>query len=309
MISIQFMGVCSAQASEENWLAVNLNLPTLMNKVSGFTTDAGSFRMGSMTTTHANLQMAGGYFANADLQTATAKCRALAPTLSVTRNRSTKVSSVGGFVYPFAESEMSRLDVVFENKPTLWKSEVNLSLNAKNFLSPDSVKDFETRVNGILESQLETIKRTGEIDFRMDHFDDVACALITGAANLEINFGVSFELAKHIHEKMIAASDFARIYESLKRKSYKVTGATNRALLGGAFLAEAVRDQFGKSTDEYGVKNFLKLAGALFTPGVDLLQNLTPQDYERVSISLDNLRIYPTPAGLKVNLTPVLVQE
>ena len=296
---IVFCVQMTVHASEDTWIQSNVTMPTLNNKVSGYTTDSGNFRMSSVYPAQSRLQISGGYLSRTSAATAVARCKALASTLSATRNRSTKAYTFSAYIYPFSSSEISNLENKIENVPNLWKAEASLEVEDNNKITPDSVKDFESKLNAVLESQLENIKKTGQVSFTINQADDVVCGLVTGVANLSIKMGLSFELAKHIRESVISAGDFARVYENLQKSP---PTASKSAVLRGALLAEALRDQTSKKLSDYGADNFLKLDAALFNSGTGVLKNYSETEYLPVSRSLDNLKIYATPVGFKVNL-------
>lgn len=300
------IGLNHVFAAEDNWTLTSVVFPKLQNVVSGYTTDSGSFRMNTLSIASSVLKVSGGLVSTSSNGTAL-KCKGYGNTLRASKSIFNNIYNLKGFIYPFADSEIKQLSQKIENTPNLISASVALITTPNSITTEQSAREFEKNLSQVMGSNLAIISQTGEISLNLKSIDDVVCDLALNQAKLEINFTVSFELAKHKRDAIISANDFSLVYEQLKKTALKNAQTSSQNFLNGAMLAQSLKLQLGKSVEDFGKDKFLRLAKGLFDSDLVNLQNIGSDQYEKAARGTDVLTIYYMPVNQKVKIVPQLI--
>lgn len=279
----------SAMASEDTWATAQVKLPSAEGRIDGFKTDSGAFRIDTLPVFSSKLQISGGFF-GASNATNAFKCSAVGSSLAQTRKLTKNVFKFKALLYPLAATELKKLPLAIENNPVIGNVVVALHPVQNSIVTEQSTAEFEKKVNDILNANLDKLRQDGEISFELPQVDDVACDLILGQSKLDINFAVHLEMAKHTREVILTSSEFSKVYEDVKSRSVKPVSQASRSLVNGALLDQALRNQLGKSIDDFEIDRYLRIASVVFSPDLSVLQVIPSENYEMAARSVDILR-------------------
>lgn len=307
LLTITLLITFSVSANEDTWSIGSVTFPTLGNTITGYITNSGNFRMDTLGKTKAEIKISGGYFTKYK-KTAATFCSSVGSTLDTTKFQTKHTYSLSGFAYPLADNEISQSELKIENKPNLVRISVKLTPLANSFLDISVAREFETSLAKVLNSNLSRIAKSGEFNVELSQVDDVMCDLILGQSKLEINYTVSFELAKHIRTVLITPNDFSVVYEALRKTENKASSIAQKNLIFGAHLTRIFKSELNKPVDELGQDNFLRIASSMIDTEKASLKNILASQYEAMARSTDDLDIYSSPANQSVQLN-LRIQE